>query len=65
MIESKRWACIKDGKVELIIVWDGVQSWPPSQEYKMVEIPNELSVAFDWDYTNGEFVDNRPVAEEI
>jgi hypothetical protein len=64
MTENKRWACIKEGKVELVILWNGVDSWPPSQDYTMVELDDDSPVGPQWDYTNGEFVDNRPVEIE-
>jgi hypothetical protein len=64
MSENKRWACIKDGKVELVILWDGIQVWLPAQDYVMVELPEDSPVGPEWDYTNNKFVDNRPKAEE-
>jgi hypothetical protein len=65
MTENKRWACIKDGKVELVIVWNGEDSWPPAEDYTMVELPDDSSVGPEWDYANGEFVDSRPVETEL
>ena len=64
MTQNKRWACIKDGKVELLILWDGVRDWSLSGQYKMVELPDDSPVGPNWDYTNGKFVDNRPVEIE-
>jgi len=60
---EKRWACVKDGKVHMVIIWDGVQEWPPANDYTMVELPDGLPVGPDWDYVDGDFVDNRPVEE--
>jgi hypothetical protein len=60
---EKRWACVKDGKVEMVIIWDGVQNWPPSETYTMVELADDSPVGPDWDYVDGEFEDNRPVEE--
>jgi hypothetical protein len=60
---EKRWACVKDGNVEQVIIWDGVQTWPPAETYDMVELPDDSPVGPDWDYVGGEFVDNRPVEE--
>jgi len=57
----KRWACVKDGKVENVVIWDGAQEWPPADEYTMVELPDDSPVGPDWDYKKGKFVDNRPV----
>jgi hypothetical protein len=58
---EKRWACIKDGKVEQVIIWDGVQKWAPADTYTMVELPDDSPVGSDWDYNKGKFEDNRPV----
>jgi hypothetical protein len=60
---EKRWACVKDGKVEQVIIWDGVQEWAPAESYTMVELADDSPVGPDWDYVDGEFVDNRPVEE--
>jgi len=59
-----RWACIKDGKVEMVTIWDGVQKWAPAKTYTMVELPDDSPVGPDWDYVDGEFVDNRPLELE-
>jgi hypothetical protein len=64
MTEEKRWACIKDGKVEMVIIWDGSESWLPAKDFLMVELPQDSPVGPEWDYTNNKFVDNRPKAEE-
>jgi hypothetical protein len=64
MTENKRWACIKDGKVETVIIWDGSKNWSSAENYTMVELPDESPVGPNWDYANGNFVDNRAVAEE-
>ena len=58
---EKRWACVKDGKVDMVIIWDGVQEWPPADTYTMVELADDSPVGPEWDYVGGEFVDNRPV----
>jgi hypothetical protein len=60
---EKRWACIRDGKVKQVIVWDGVQEWAPANTYTMVEIVDGVSAGIEWDYVDGEFVDNRPVED--
>ena len=60
---EKRWACVKDGKVEMVIIWDGVQTWPPAETYTMVELAEDSPVGPDWDYVDGKFVDNRPQPE--
>jgi hypothetical protein len=60
---EKKWACVKNNKVELVIVWDGIKNWPPANDYEMVELTNESFAGIDWDYIDGEFVDNRPKTE--
>ena len=61
---EKRWACVLDGKVEMVIIWDGVQTWPPAETYTMVELADDSPVGPDWDYVNGKFEDNRPQPED-
>ena len=60
---EKKWACVKNNKVELVIVWDGIKNWLPANDYEMVELTNESFAGIDWDYIDGEFVDNRPKTE--
>jgi hypothetical protein len=50
-------AHIVDGKVVNVSLWDGVTPWTPAQE--VVEIPEGVTAGIDWDYIDGEFVDNR------
>lgn len=57
----KKMAHIIDGKVVNVSLWDGVAPWEPAEE--VVEIPEGVSAGPDWDYVDGEFVDNRPVEE--
>jgi hypothetical protein len=60
---EKKWACIKDGKVEMVVIWDGIQEWSPSENYEMIELETDSFVGVDWDYNNGKFTDNRPSTE--
>jgi hypothetical protein len=55
----KHMAHIIDGKVVNVSLWDGVTEWTPAEE--VVEIPEGVTAGIDWDYVDGEFVDNRPV----
>ena len=64
MAENKRWACIKGGKVETVVLWDGSENWSSAENYTMVQLPDESPVGPDWDYADGNFVDNRTVEEE-
>lgn len=54
-------AHILDGKIVNVSLWDGETSWTPAEE--VVEIPEGVPAGIDWDYVDGEFVDNRPVEE--
>lgn len=56
----KRWACVENGKVEMVVVWDGILAWPPADDYEMVEIAQDSPVSSGWDYVDGQFVDNLP-----
>jgi hypothetical protein len=55
----KTYAHIVDGKVVNVSLWDGESAWEPAEE--VVEIPKNVTAGIDWDYVDGEFVDNRPV----
>jgi hypothetical protein len=57
----KTYAHIVDGKVVNVSLWDGVTEWTPAEE--VVEIPEGVTAGIDWDYVDGEFVDNRPVED--
>jgi hypothetical protein len=54
----KRYAHIVDGKVVNVSIWDGESEWTPEEE--IVELPDESTAGIDWDYIDGEFIDNRP-----
>lgn len=54
-----RYAVVKDGKVINVIVWDpdATPSWKPLEGEA---VPYDGRVEIGFDYTNGQFVDNRP-----
>jgi hypothetical protein len=54
----KTYAHIVDGKVVNVSLWD-----QEPEDETLVEIPEGSSAGIDWDYTDGEFVDNRPVPD--
>jgi hypothetical protein len=58
----KTYAHIVDGKVVNVSLWDGITPWTPAEE--VVEIPEGVPSGIDWDYVDGEFVDNRPADEQ-
>lgn len=53
-----KYAIIKNGKVTAVAVWDGVTPW--NAEGEKVTLSENLPVGPEWDYIDGEFVDNRP-----
>jgi hypothetical protein len=57
----KTYAHVVDGKVINVSLWDGETPWTPAEE--VVEIPEGITAGIDWDYVDGEFIDNRPPAE--
>jgi hypothetical protein len=60
-IEIKTYAQIVDGKVINVSVWNNE---PASDlEGQFVEIHENSAAGIDWDYIDGEFVDNRPKTE--
>lgn len=59
----KKMAHIVDGKVVNVSLWDGVTPWEPAEE--VVEIPEGVSAGINWDYVDGEFIDNRPVEDDL
>jgi hypothetical protein len=54
----KTYAHIADGKVVNVSLW----AEAPEDE-ALVEIPEGVVAGIDWDYIDGEFVDNRPKTE--
>ena len=64
MSDVRNWACIDDGNVVRVVRWDGVASWPPADDYLMVDLTDHPGVGIGWDYQDGQFVDNRPPVDE-
>jgi hypothetical protein len=58
----KTYAVVVDGKVVNVVAWTGDNDWTPDQG-EAVLIPDGVTAGIDWDYVDGEFVDNRPVEE--
>jgi hypothetical protein len=54
----KTYAHIVDGKVVNVSLW----AEDPEDE-TLVEIPEGTIAGIDWDYIDGEFIDNRPKTE--
>jgi hypothetical protein len=59
----KSMAHIVYGKVVNVSLWDGVTPWTPAEE--VVEISEGVTAGIGWDYVDGEFIDNRPVEEDL
>jgi hypothetical protein len=57
----KTYAHIIGSKVVNVSLWDGKAIYSPDEE--LVEIPEGKSAGIDWDYIDGEFIDNRPQPE--
>jgi hypothetical protein len=55
----KAYALIEDAKVVNVIVWDGESELPFAN--KLIQLTDNAGI--DWDYIDGEFVDNRPIPE--
>jgi hypothetical protein len=58
---KKSYAHIKDNKVINTIVWDGESELSYADEL----VPLNGNAGIDWDYIDGEFVDNRPPVENL
>jgi hypothetical protein len=56
-----KYAHIKDNKVINVIVWDNKSELSYSDEL----VPLTGNAGIDWDYIDGEFVDNRPPVENL
>ena len=66
-LESREahWAVIRDGLVEAVVVWDGESAWTPPEGTILESLADWPHVGIGWTYTDGEFVDNRPVEEDL
>ena len=61
-------AHIQDGKVVNTSVWDGMSAYTPFEGVTLVRLsdkdePEPGMPGIGWDYTDGEFIDNRPVEQ--
>jgi hypothetical protein len=54
-----KYAHIKNNKVVNIVIWDGQSELSYADEL----VPLIENVGIDWDYIDGQFVDNRPKTE--
>jgi len=71
----KYMAHVVEGKVVNVSFWNGISEWSPieevieipTREYQDAEGNNQIRplAGIGWDYIDGEFVDNRPPAEEL
>ena len=66
-LESREavWAVIDGDTVVNTVVWDGVSDWTPPEGTVLVSLADHPHVGIGWDYVDGEFVDNRPVEEDL
>ena len=72
----RHYAHVVNGVVVNVSVWDGIQPYNPGDGVEMAPLPYTEEVdehtgetvrryqgGIGWDYTGGEFVDNRPVED--
>jgi hypothetical protein len=58
----RNYAIVVNSKVINVVAWDGKAEYQTDGE--LIEISNlEIKPSIDWDYIEGEFVDNRPKPE--
>lgn len=68
----RHYAHVVNNVVVNISVWDGIQPYTPAPGVEMVPLPfteDETGTrryvgGIGWDYLDGEFIDNRPAADE-
>ena len=59
----EHYAIVKDGKVINVVLWDGQSNYNPDGE--LVKISGlKPEPGINWDYVDGQFIDNRPKEEE-
>jgi hypothetical protein len=69
-MESKNlayYAHVKNGVVENVSIWDGVQPYDPGEDFILIPIPYTIDeegevrhvAGIGWHYVDGEFIDNR------
>jgi len=65
-LESREavWAVIDGGTVVSCVVWDGVSDWSPPNGTTLVALADHPHVGIGWTYTDGTFIDNRPVEDD-
>ena len=63
--DERQWAVIdaSTGMVENVIVWDGTSTYDPGAGRTLVELEGRAGIG--WQYVDGEFVDVRPIEEEV
>lgn len=54
----KKYAHVVEGKVVNVSVWDGKETYESEQE--LIELASDSLVGVGWDYSDGDFTDNRP-----
>jgi hypothetical protein len=64
-LESREavWAVIDGDTVVNTVVWDGESDWTAPDGTILESLADWPHVGIGWTYTDGEFVDNRPVEE--
>jgi len=44
-----RYAVIRDGMVQNVVLWDGQEPWNPGDEYTVIDCPPEVGVGWSHD----------------
>ncbi len=57
---TKRFAVVKSGTVENVILWDGETPWTLPEGAELVELNDSAAVSPGFLYQTGAFVDPRP-----
>lgn len=57
-MSEQAYAVISGNKVVNVVMWDGERAFNPGEGLILVALNG--SGGIDWDYVDGQFVDNRP-----
>lgn len=51
---AQRYAMIRGGVVENVVLWDGETDWNPGADWTVTDCPSEVGPG--WTYEGGEFI---------
>lgn len=55
IMESKKYALLKDGFVKNIILWDGISEYIAEKDIEIISIHEFQYVDIGWEFSNGEW----------